>query len=62
MSTLTISEELKTELANAIKAYGSILYSTSLGLATVEFDWLNDCSEEELRHKMQILKDFYSQL
>ena len=62
MSTLIISEELKTELANAIKAYGSILYSASLGIAPAEFDWLNDCSDEELRHKMQILKDFYSQL
>ena len=62
MSTLNISKELKTELANAIKAYGSILYSATLGIATAEFDWLNDCSDEELRHKMQILKDFYSQL
>lgn len=62
MSALTISEELKTELANAIKAYGNMLYSASLGIAPAEFDWLNDCSDEELRHKMQILKDFYSQL
>ena len=62
MNTVNISEELKTELANAIKAYGSILYSASLSIAPAEFDWLNDCSDEELRHKMQILKDFYSQL
>ena len=39
MSTLNISKELKTELANAIKAYGSILYSATLGIATAEFDW-----------------------
>ena len=62
MNTLNISEELKTELANAIKAYGSVLYSASLGIAPAEFDWLNDCSDEELRHKVQVLKDFYSQL
>ena len=62
MNTLNISEELKAELANAIKAYGSVLYSANLGIAPVEFDWLNDCSDEELKHKMQILKDFYSQL
>ena len=62
MSALTISEELKTELANAIKVYGNMLYSASLGIAPKDFDWLNDCTTEELRHKMQILKDFYSQL
>ena len=62
MSTLTISEELKTELANAIKAYGNMLYSASLGIAPKDFDWLNYCSTEELRHKMQVLKDFHSQL
>ena len=62
MNTLNISEELKTELANAIKAYGRVLYSASLGIASAEFDWLNDCSDEELRHKVQVLKDFYSQL
>lgn len=62
MNTLNISEELKTELANAIKAYGSVLYSASLGIAPAEFDWLNDCSDEELRHRVQVLKDFYSQL
>ena len=62
MSTLTISEELKTELANAIKAYGNVLYSASLGIAPADFDYLNDCSNEELRHRIQVLKDFYSQL
>ena len=62
MNTVNISEELKIELANAIKAYGSVLYSASLGIAPADFDWLNDCSDEELRYKMQILKDFYSQL
>ena len=62
MSVLTISEELKTELANAIKAYGSVLYSASLGIAPTEFDWLNDCSDEELKRKIHVLKDFYNQL
>ena len=62
MNTVNISEELKAELANAIKAYGSVLYAASLAIAPAEFDWLNDCSDEELRYKMQILKDFYSQL
>jgi hypothetical protein len=62
MNTVNITEELKTELANAISAYGNMLYSASLGIAPKDFDWLNYCSDEELRHKMQILKDFYSQL
>jgi hypothetical protein len=62
MSTLIVSEELKAELANAIRAYGSVLYAASLGIAPKEFDWLNDYSNEELKYKIQILKDFYSQL
>ena len=60
---MTITEELKKELGNAIAAYGKILHSALLG-ATVplEFEKLKQCSDEELRHKMQILRDFYNQI
>lgn len=58
-----ITEELKNELGNAIAAYGRILGAAALG-ATVQlgFEKLRDCTIEELRHKMQILKDFYETL
>ena len=60
---MNISEELKNELGNAIAAYGRILHSALLGTKVpVEFEKLKACSEEELKHKMQILKDFYNQL
>ena len=66
MSTLTnmnITAELKKELGNAIAAYGKILHAALLGTQVPqEFDKLHNCSEEELKHKMQILKDFYNQL
>jgi len=60
---MNISEELKQELGNAIAAYGKILHSAFLGAqVSPEFEKLHNCSEEELKHKMQILKDFYNQL
>ena len=56
-------EELKKELGNAIAAYGKILHSALLGAAIpTEFEKLKECTEEELKHKMQMLKDFHSQL
>ena len=60
---MEITEELKNELGNAIAAYGQILRSAFIGTRVPpEFDKLKECSEEELKHKMQILKDFYNQL
>ena len=60
---MTVTEELKKELGNAIAAYGKILHSALLGTAVPqEFEKLKECSDEELRHKMQILKDFYNQI
>ena len=62
-SSTEYSEELKIELGNAIAAYGKVLHSALLGTAVPsDFEKLKQCSEEELKHKMQILKDFYSQL
>ena len=60
---MNISEELKNELGNAIAAYGKILHSALLGTTVpLEFEKLKECTDEELKHKMQILKEFYKQL
>jgi hypothetical protein len=60
---VNITEELKQELGNAIAAYGKILHSALLGAAVPrDFEKLQECSDEELKHKMKILKDFYKQL
>lgn len=60
---MEVTKELKKELGNAIAAYGKILHSALLGTALPpEFEKLKECSEEELQHKMQILRDFYNQI
>ena len=60
---MNISEELRNELGNAIAAYGRILHSALLGTDVPHgFEKLKECTEEELSHKMQILREFYSQL
>ena len=60
---MEITEELKKELGNAIAAYGKILHSALLGTTVpLEFEKLKECTDEELKHKMQILKEFYKQL
>ena len=58
-----VSEELKRELGNAISAYGDVLYSALLGInISQKFQFLSDCSEDELKHKMEILKEFHNSL
>lgn len=60
---MNITEELKKELGNAIAAYGKILHSALLGTTIPpEFEKLKECTEEELKHKMQILRDFYAKI
>ena len=60
---MDITEELKRELGNAIAAYGKILHSALLGTTIPpEFEKLKGCTEEELKHKMQILRDFYAKI
>ena len=61
---MVISEELKYELANAIVAYGEVLWAVSLGLSPPNKlrEELIDCSDKELRRKMEILREFYEQL
>ena len=60
---MNITEELKKELGNAIAAYGKILHSALLGASVpVEFEKLKECSDEDLKHRMKILKEFYEQL
>lgn len=60
---MVISEELKRELGNAISAYGDVLFSALLGINVPQkFQFLTNCSEDELKHKMDILKEFHSSL
>ena len=55
-------EELKKELGNAIAAYGQILTKAYLRIDTPKFEHLMLCTEEELKRKMQMLKDFHNTL
>ena len=59
---MNISEELKQELGNAITAYGKILRKADLGVSTPGFEELLKCSHSELVNKIQMLKEFYTQL
>ena len=59
---MNITEELKQELGNAIKAYGKILHKADLGISTPGFEELMELIPSELYQKMQILKEFYNQL
>ena len=60
---MEITEELKKELGNAIAAYGKILHSALLGTTVpAEFEKLKECTAEDLKHRMQILKEFYEQV
>ena len=59
---MNITEELKQELGNAIKAYGTILRKADLGISTPGFEELLSCLPSERLHKMQMLKDLYNQL
>ena len=59
---MEITEELKKELGNAIKAYGKVLGKACLGVSTPGFEELMELLPSELQHKMQILKEFYNQL
>lgn len=60
---MEITEELKKEIGNAIAAYGKILRSAMLGTTVPsEFENLKQCSDEELQHRMQLLRDFYNQI
>lgn len=60
---MEVTEELKKELGNAIAAYGQILRSAFIGASVPpEFEKLKECTDEELKHKMQILREFHAQL
>lgn len=55
-------EEVKEELGNAIAAYGQILRKASMRISTPGFEHLIECSDLELRYKIEILKDLHSRL
>lgn len=58
-----MTEELAQELKNAIAAYGLLLHAAILGTELPpKFEALRTLSEEELKHKAQLLRDFYDNL
>ena len=58
-----MTEELAQELKNAIAAYGLLLHAAMLGTELPpKFEALRILSEEELKHKAQLLRDFYDNL
>ena len=59
---MSVTEELKKELGNAIAAYGKVLGKACLGVSTPGFEELMEFMPSELQHKMEILKEFYKQL
>ena len=60
---MKVSKELKDEIGNAFSAYGKILFSASMGTRIPkDFQKLNQCSQEEIFHKINILKEFYDSL
>ena len=60
---MKVSKELKDEIGNALAAYGKILFSASVGTRIPkDFQKLNQCSQEEIFHKIDILKEFYDSL
>ena len=60
---MKVSKELKDEIGNALASYGKILFSASMGTRIPkDFQKLNQCSQEEIFHKINILKEFYDSL
>ena len=55
--------ELAKEIGNAIAAYGVILRYASLGMdVPVQFEKFKDFSEENLHHRMDLLKEFHKEI
>ena len=60
---MEINEELAQELKNAIAAYGLLLHAAMLGTELPpKFEALHTLSNEELKYKAEILRNFYNQL
>ena len=60
---MVITPELKQEICNAFNAYSDIVWKAFLGLSVPKrFEYLEELSEEELRHKIEILQEFFDQL
>ena len=61
--TIQVTDELIKEIGNAIAAYGQVFWSISLGLNPGnKFSDLLDLSDEEMRQKMLLLKNFHSEI
>ena len=60
---MVMNEELTQELKNAIAAYGLLLHAAILGTELPpKFEALRTLSEDELKHKAQMLREFYDNL
>ena len=60
---MIINEELARELKNAIAAYGLLLEAAMFGTKLPpKFEVLRTLSEDELKHRAQILREFYDSL
>ena len=60
---MVMNEELSQELKNAIAAYGLLLHAAILGAELPsKFEALRALSEDELKHKARILREFYDNL
>ena len=57
-----MNEELKKELSNAIAAYIPIITKAYLGFSTPGFEHLMNCTHEELKQKLQMLKTYHKEL
>ena len=60
--TLYVSDDQLRELGNAIAAYGRVLYMADLGLPPLGFEELSELSSEELKHRMEMLKQLHKDL
>jgi hypothetical protein len=57
---MVITSELKQEICNA---YSDIIWKAFLGLEVPKrFEYLEVLSDEELKHKIEILQEFFDQL
>jgi hypothetical protein len=60
---MVITPELKQEICNAFNAYSDIIWKAFLGLEVPKrFEYLEVLSDEELKHKIEILQEFFDQL
>lgn len=61
--TFTLTDELEKEIGNAIAAYGLVLRSACYGTEVPsQFENFKYLPEEDLLHRISILKQFHSDI